>query len=428
MRFSPLRYAIYTRQSTATSAGKELSSCEVQFEICRDFMQGYGNSAVWIGERLDDLDETGADLKRPAFWRLLGLIVGHQIDAVVIYRLDRLTRSLRDGVTIFDKLHSNNVKLFIVTAPEIGAAATDRFVLNLMASFAEFEREMIGSRIAETRAYLRQHGRRLAGKVPYGYNADPHSKQLIINGTEAQHVAEMFGMAAEGTLPRDIAAKANACGWRTKQYITHRTGRESGGGLWTPRQVLTLLSNPVYIGRFSYKGETRLGTHPAIVSETLFKQVQSQVAARRNLGGKGTATNKRQPMFWSLRGKVLCPGCGRPMSTHIHQKGNICFRHYRCRSFAGGRPPCKGPGFPAYDLECMVSDFIGKMHFQESSSDSPNMDRDTFGRFQKIWESLDSAARDHLLPKVISKVTFDRKCSTLRIETDDAGITAIANG
>jgi len=142
----PLRYAIYTRQSTATAKGEDFSSCDAQFTLCMNFMQSYGSSALWIGERLDDVDETGANLKRPAFGRLLGLIIGHQIDAVVIYRLDRLTRSLRDGVAIFDKLHSNNVNLFIVTAPEVGTAATDRFVLNLMASFAEFELEMIGSR------------------------------------------------------------------------------------------------------------------------------------------------------------------------------------------------------------------------------------------------------------------------------------------
>lgn len=390
-------------------------------------MQGYGNSAVWIGERLDDVDETGADLKRPAFWRLVGLIIGHQIDAVVIYRLDRLTRSLRDGVIIFDKLQSNNVKLFIVTAPEVGTAATDRFVLNLMASFAEFEREMIGSRFFETRAYLRRHGRQFAGKVPYGYDADPHTKQLAVNSEETPHVAEMFRMAAEGMVPRDIASIANNHGWRTKRYITCRTGRESGGGLWTPRQVLTLLANAVYLSRFAYEEGTRPGTHPAIVSEELFEQASQQIAARK-VGKKLKASTTRQPTFWSLRGKVLCPECGRAMSTHVTQKGNVGIRYFRCRSFAGGRPPCKGKSFPAYDLERMVSDSVGKMQFPASPSDSTTIDRETFRRFQQKWGTLDEVARDQLLPKVVHRISFDQNRSKLRIETDDAAIIAFVDG
>ena len=427
MRPPPLRYAIYTRQSTA-DAGKVLSSCDAQFSMCEEFMRCYGSSAVWIGERLDDVGQSGGNTERPALNRLLTLVCEQQIDQLVIYRLDRLTRSVRDSVRIFEKLRESNVKLVIVTAPEIGEAATDRFLLNLMTSFAEFERDMIGSRIAETRAYLRQHGRRLAGKLPYGYDADPLTHQLVINSNEAPNVEAMFKMAAEGTLPRGIAAVANARGWRTKRYITHRTGRESGGGLWTPRQVLTLLANAVYMGRFSHEGGTRPGTHPAIVSEELFERVRHQVAARRKLRKNKKASNTRQPMFWSLRGKVLCPECSRTMSTHITQKGNIRFRHYRCRSFAGGRPPCKGSAFPAHELERMVSDLIGKMQFSESTSDSTDVDRDTFGRFQEIWSALDESARDHLLPRVVSKISFDRKSSKLRIETDDAGVIATVNG
>ena len=428
MRYLPLRYAIYTRQSTAVAAGEEFSSCDAQFAMCRDFMRCYGDGAIWIGERLDDIGETGSNTKRPALERLLTLVAEQRIDHVVIYRLDRLTRSLLDSVELFEKLRTNNVKLFIVTAPEIGTAATDRLVLNLMSSFAEFEREMIASRIAETRAYLRQHGRRLAGKLPYGYDADPYTKQLVVNSEEASNVEEMFRMAAEGMLSRDIAAAANSRGWRTKCTVTRRTARESGGGLWTPRQVLTLLSNAVYLGRFCHEGGTRPGTHPAIISEDLFEQTRRQVAARRKLGKKAKTPVKRHLLFWSLRGKVLCPDCGRAMSTHITQKGNIWFPHYRCRSFAGGRPPCKGSAFRAYDLERMVSDLIGKMEFCESTSDSANIDRDTFRRFQEKWKSLGEIARNRHLPKIVTKILFDRKSSTIRVETNGAGMTAVANG
>ncbi len=234
-------------------------------------------------------------------------------------------------------------------------------------------------------------------------------------------------MAAEGMLPRDIAAEANAFDWRTKRYVARRTGRESGGGLWTPRQVLTLLSNPVYIGRFSYKEGTRPGTHPIIVSEELFEQVRLKIAARRKLGKNTKTPVKRHSFFWSLRGKIICPDCGRVMSPHISKKGVIWFRHYRCRSFAGGRAPCKGSAFPAYDLERMVSDLIGEMQFPASSSGSTSLDQATFCRFQEIWRTLDESGRDRLLPKVVSKISFDRKTSTLQVETDDAGMIEVTN-
>jgi len=207
-KHSGVRYAIYTRQS-ANDDGKVLSSCEAQFGICEDFVNGCADPTWrWIGERLDDVGFTGADTNRPALQRLLRLVREGRIDKVVVYGLDRLTRSLR------------------VTSPELGSAATDALLLNLMALFAQFEREMIRARLADTRAALKRHGCRLAGRVPYGYNVDSRTKQFVVNAGEAGRVREMFQMAADGMLPREIAA-------------ARRKGKWSGGrrSVWLPRMT-----------------------------------------------------------------------------------------------------------------------------------------------------------------------------------------------
>lgn len=123
-------------------------------------------------------------------------------------------------------------------------------MLNLMALFAEFEQEMTRERLAETRAAMKHHGLRVAGIVPYGYMADPVTKQLEPDPREGRRVRAMFRMAAEGKLPRDITTIINGRGWRTKVRVS-KTGNRTGGGRWTARQILDTLSNPVYIGHDS---------------------------------------------------------------------------------------------------------------------------------------------------------------------------------
>jgi site-specific DNA recombinase len=275
------RYAIYTRQSVE-SPDTALSSCEVQFSLCQDFMADRGCSKdEWIGIRFDDVGESGATTDRPALKRLMQLVCCHQIiDRVVVYRLDRLTRSLKDSLQILEAMREADCELLIVTAPEVGVAATDRFVLNLMGAFAEFERDMIRSRLADSRAALSRHGRRLAGKVPLGYDADPATKQLVVNADEAVRVRGIFDLAAEGMLPTQITPVLNQRGWRTKVTVAKSSGRTNGGGPWTPRQVLAVLNNPVYIGRFAAGKSTRPGQHEAIVTPEQFAAVQEQIAAR----------------------------------------------------------------------------------------------------------------------------------------------------
>jgi DNA invertase Pin-like site-specific DNA recombinase len=168
-----------------------------------------------IEEKFADEGYSGATLDRPAFQRLLSVIRSGGIERLVIYRLDRLSRNLRHFTTLFEELKDHDVELYVVTAPETGAVALDRFMLNILASFSEFERDLAASRIAESRAHLKAHGRRIAGATPFGYSADPHTKQLVVCEEEAEAVVRMFKWADAGVTPSVTASCANALRWIT---------------------------------------------------------------------------------------------------------------------------------------------------------------------------------------------------------------------
>lgn len=192
-----VRCAIYTRQSVSSS--DSLSSCDVQYDACRLYLEPL-RELGWtlLPERFDDEGYSGASLDRPALSRLLAHIRHGAVDQVLIHRFDRLSRDVRDCVTLLDEIRRLEVGLVVVTAPELGHSAQDNFLLNIMASFAEFEREMIAGRIADSRARLKARRLRFAGGVPFGYDADARTKQFIPNETEAAIVRWMFAEAAAG--------------------------------------------------------------------------------------------------------------------------------------------------------------------------------------------------------------------------------------
>jgi len=340
---TPVRCAIYTRQSVDSDS--DLSSCEVQFEACRAFVQSQAG-AGWIAieDRFDDEGYSGATLVRPALDRLLGVVRSGGADRVIVYRLDRLSRSLRHFVQLSQELRNHNVALTIVSAPMLGAAALDNMMLNVMASFAEFEREMTATRIAEAREYLKSHGRRVAGAVPFGYSADPRTKQLVVVPEEAEIVSRMFQWAAAKTTPSTIAAIANAQGWRTRK-----------GQPWTARQVLYTLTNHVYAGLVIDGYGYRDGCHQGLVERSVYHAVQNLLTLRRSR----TPGRTTPPLPWPLLGLVSCGQCSRSMSTHTIRRGSVIYRYYRCRSTAGGREPCKGVLVSASEIESVVLQAVG---------------------------------------------------------------------
>ncbi len=408
------RYAIYTRQSVDRPA--TFSSCEAQFANCQTFAnRGASEHTVWVGTRFDDEGESGGTLGRPALTRLRALVQSHGVDLIYVTALDRLSRRVYDLIALLEEFERAGVKVQLAQEfnPPDGAQA--KLIRHLLGVFAEFERDMIATRIAETRAYLKFHGLRIAGPVPLGYTADPKTKQLVIIPKEARRVRLIFDRATRGQTPAEIAARINHLKWRTKAWVARRSGKMRGGGKWTARQVLYLLRNPIYTGQYrDTHGGMRPGCHPPIITQDLFDRVQNVLAGRR------TITNtKRTPRDFPLRGKLICPKCGRQLSTQINSRslgeggGRVRYRFYSCRSTARGRAPCRGVRYPAYDLERFVCQ---KLNDQAVWKGLLSSEREAQAvQYATVWSGMGEGLQSDLVGQMVERVTFAKKNTEMQI-------------
>jgi DNA invertase Pin-like site-specific DNA recombinase len=332
--------AIYTRQSVKSESN--LTSCEVQRQFCLDFVTSQKNGPlqlVALPDHFDDQGRSGADLERPALQRILRLIEKGALKAVIVHRLDRLSRRMFDCARLLDQFKQHGVRLFIAAMPELSAGAHDMLMLNMLAVFAEFERDMIRERIRDKRAGLIARNQRIAGVTPYGYGADSRTKQLTPIPEEAAVVRELFESVAAGIPPSEVAALAAGRGWRT------RSGR-----FWSARQILGTVSNPVYLGRFRAGRGSRPGVHPAIVDEALFDGCAVAMQSRRR-----PRTNSRfRYLPQILSRKIRCLKCGQLMNVRSTRKGPVVSTFFRCQRVEAGERPCRGTQVRAYDIELAV--------------------------------------------------------------------------
>lgn len=404
----PIRYAIYTRQSVDRPA--DFSSCEAQFDKCHARAQG--DNLQWVGERFDDRGVSGGTLDRPALTRLRKLVASGGVDRIFVSAMDRLSRRAFDLVALLEEFEKSGVSFHVAHGVEPPPGAQARFMRHMLGVFAQFERELIADRIAETRAYLKAHGRRIAGPVPFGYAADPKSRQLVIIPREARRVRLIFERVARGQTPAQIAARINHLKWRTKSWVAHRSGKPRGGGKWTARVVLRLLRNPVYTGRHRDQTGTRQGCHAPIVDLVLFERVQAILDRRRTV-----TRPKRQSIGFPLRGRIRCPKCGRPLSTQLSSrrlgKGRIQNRVYCCRSSAGGRAPCRGVRYRAFDVEHAVCGTLGEESTWRGLLTAEHATE--AHAFAMIWSSLGHSLQNAFIGQMVDLVTFGRKNAEMRI-------------
>ena len=413
--------AIYTRQSRSSNA--DFSSCEAQLSVCLKFvMARVCDGWVWNGKRYDDEGQSGETLDRPGLQRLLADVRAGKVDRVVVHRLDRLSRRLVDCTALLQEFKDRNVAMAVVTQPEFNHGAQQTLVLNLMALFAEFEQEMIRDRLAESRAAMKRHGLRVAGAVPYGYTADARTKQLLIDRRESLHVRRMFQMAADGKTPTEITVIANRRGWRTKERVSKSENR-TGGSRWTPRQVLATLSNPVYIGQIHDGDRTRPGSHKAIVTAELFQQVAATIASRRS---RPPGRHKAK-VSWPLRGLLKCGQCGRLMSPSRSGHGHLVYCYYRCRSNAGGRPPCVSVSVPAGEIEQYVLDMLAAPDLLKMNNVEDEVAGDVRQALAHIWSATTEYERYRLLPKLVQEVILNMKRGTVSVTFDPDAVRQIAS-
>lgn len=352
-----VRCGIYTRKSTEDGLEQEFNSLDAQRLAAEAYITSQKESGwVCMPERYDDGGYSGGNTDRPAFQKLMADVEEGKIDCILVYKIDRLSRSLIDFAKIMETLERCSVSLVSVTQQFNTTTSMGRLTLNILFSFAQFEREIISERTRDKIAAARRKGKWTGGPPVLGYDCarERSGGRLLLNKAEAEQVREIFKTyLKEGTLSATVKA-IRARGGKTKRY---KTAKETfRGGLEFDKSTLQkLLTNVIYLGKMTYKGEVFDGEQPAIVDEDLFGRVQGLL--RRNRGSAGRDIRNKCGAL--LKGLVRCKHCGCAMSHHFATRGNRRYRYYVCvHAQKHGWRECPAPSLPAKELEDFVVEQI----------------------------------------------------------------------
>jgi len=276
---SPVRCAIYTRKSTEEGLEQDFNTLHAQRESCEAYVLSQAGEGWSVAPKLyDDGGFSGGNIDRPALQELLSDIDRGLVDVVVVYKIDRLTRALADFAKLVERFDARNVSFVSVTQAFSTTTSMGRLTLNVLLSFAQFERELTAERIRDKFAASRAKGIFMGGNVPLGY--DVQDRKLIVNEPDAGLVRHIFERYLEldsiAKLRRELSDK----GIKTKVRVSG-TGRKMGGHEWSVGSLSHLLRNRVYIGLAVHKGEAHKGQHQAIIPQSLFDEVQTRLEGNR---------------------------------------------------------------------------------------------------------------------------------------------------
>jgi len=339
------RCAVYTRKSTEDGLEQEFNSLDAQYEACAAYALSQRHEG-WtvVKERYDDGGFSGGNMERPGLKRLLADVAAGRVDIILLYKIDRLTRSLTDFSRIVDVLDTAKASFVSITQSFNTTTSMGRLTLNMLLSFAQFEREVTGERIRDKIAASKRKGLWMGGPVPLGYEVK--DRKLVVKVKEAEQVRHiMRRYLALGSVPA-LVEELEREGYRTK--VQRRTsGPHKGGCLYRRGTLYHLLSNPIYCGMIVHKGKAHPGEHEPIVDEQLFEQVQAKLAD--NASGPSRRRRHRQPSL--LTGKLF-DGDGRAMTPSHASRPNKRYRYYVTRpDQVDGAPAWR---VPAHDLEQLV--------------------------------------------------------------------------
>jgi site-specific DNA recombinase len=249
-----VRCAVYTRKSTDEGLAQEFNSLDAQREAAEAYISSQRHEGwALVSTGYDDGGFSGANMDRPALRRLLADIDAGKIDCVVVYKLDRLSRSLLDFVRIMEAFEKRGVSFVSVTQQFNTNASLGRLLLNILLSFAQFEREMIAERTRDKMSAARRRGKWVGGIPVLGYDVDPRGGKLAVNETEAEQVRAIFNLYREYRSLIPVVRELNQRGWTTKSWAT-KEGREHRGQSFTKNALYRLLTNVIYVGQVNHKG------------------------------------------------------------------------------------------------------------------------------------------------------------------------------
>lgn len=353
-----VRCAIYTRKSTEEGLEQEFNSLDAQRESAEAYITSQKNQG-WncLPERYDDGGFTGGNMDRPALARLLDDIKAGKVDCVVVYKVDRLSRSLLDFARIIEVFDQHHVAFVSVTQQFNTSNSMGRLVLNVLLSFAQFEREIIGERIRDKIAAQRRKGKWAGGYPILGYDVDRsgNSPKLVVNAFEAGQVQQIFNMYLKLGSLLSVVTELNRRGWCNKAWVTKKDHKPKGGNPFDKGSVYYLLTNPLYIGKVKHKTSIYDGEHEAIITPEKFLKVQAQLQHNHRTGG----VEVRNRYGALLKRLIFCKKCGHTMVHTFTGRGGKRYRYYTCtKAIKSGRKSCPSGSLPAAEIEQFVIEQI----------------------------------------------------------------------
>jgi site-specific DNA recombinase len=350
-----VRCAIYTRKSVAEGLDMDFNTLDAQREAAEAYIASQkGNGWVCLPDSFDDGGFTGGNLDRPALATLIADIEADKIDCVVVYKVDRLSRSLLDFSRLVEVFDQYGVSFVSVTQPINTADSTGRLMLNILLSFAQFEREQIADRTRDKMQAARRRGKWTGGIPMLGYDVHPDGGMLVVNKDEAPLVREIFKLYLRHHSLSKVVAEVNRRGWTTKSWTTKK-GQHREGKAFSKSSLSRLLTNPIYIGCVKHQGQTYPGEHKGIIRKKTFDQVQATLTDNQRNNGEKV----RNKYGFLLKGLVRCAACNTAYIPTTTKKKSTVYRYYTCSSAQKtGWSTCPHPNIPADQFEQLVVQHI----------------------------------------------------------------------
>tara|TARA_R110000868_G_scaffold408144_1_gene690518 strand:- start:302 stop:2023 length:1722 start_codon:yes stop_codon:yes gene_type:complete len=416
-----LRCAIYTRKSHEEGLEQDFNSLDAQREACEAYVLSQKHEG-WqaLPEYYDDGGISGATMERPALIRLLADISAGRVDVVVVYKVDRLTRALSDFAKIVDTFDENGVSFVSVTQQFNTTTSMGRLTLNVLLSFAQFEREVTAERIRDKIGASKQKGMWMGGNLPLGY--DTRDRKLIVNDEEAKTVRHIFRRYLELKSVFGLMEVLRSEGIVSKTRISE-AGRQSGGMPFNRGALYHLLKNRVYLGEITHKDMSYPGLHDAIVPKELWDSVQALLSENRVERQSGRRT--KEPSL--LSGLIFDDHGARMTPSHAVKSGKR-YRYYVSKHLTTKAKPTSKPGrrTPAGEVERLVSDHIREFicdernvwsAVQARTHDPEQQDRlrTSVRNVEAEWDELEPSHIRRMLLSLIVRIDVNPKSVDIQL-------------
>jgi len=431
-RTAQIRCAIYTRKSTDEGLEQDFNTLDAQRENAEAYIRSQGGEGwTLVNDHYDDGGFTGANMDRPALKQLLADVQVGKVNCIVVYKIDRLTRSLLDFTKIIEILDRHGATFVSFTQQFNSTTSLGRLTLHILLSFAQFEREMISERTRDKMHAARRKGKWTGGNVVLGYDVVPKGGAIAVNEDEAKRVREIYRLYLEHGSLIPLIEDLERRDWKMKSWIT-REGRSRGGASFNKTTLHNLLTNVIYTGRVRFAGKLYDGEHQRVVDDETWNRVQERLNRNGRRGGRNVG-NKYGGLLKGLVQYEICH-CG---MTHTYtNKENRVYRYYVCvNAHKRGWNKCSTRSVSAPELEAAVINQIRGfarhpvvlnevrrrievVHQEEPAHANPapidpeNL-RSTLAQFDCLWDQLTIHERERFIRALVREVRYEGPTQTV---------------